>query len=179
MQPREHTLPDGRTLVVRTAVPDDAPAVLGYVHAVSAESTFLAFGPGEFEFTEAEERTFIGDARGTPNALFLLGAIDGGLVSVLTFAGSHRPRLRHCGEFGISVRKAHWGLGIGGHMLDALIDWARAGGLVTKINLRVRTDNRRAIALYERKGFVREGTLTRDKRIDGVYYDNHLMGLQL
>ena len=60
-----------------------------------------------------------------------------------------------------------------------LIEWAKTSGVVTKINLRVRTDNPRAIALYERKGFTFEGTIRRELLIDGVYYDHHLMGLVL
>ncbi|MFP4345076.1 MAG: GNAT family N-acetyltransferase [Anaerolineales bacterium] len=64
-------------------------------------------------------------------------------------------------------------------MLDALLAWARATGVVTKINLRVQTDNRRAIALYERKGFVIGGTIRREIRIDGEYFDHHWMGLAL
>jgi RimJ/RimL family protein N-acetyltransferase len=64
-------------------------------------------------------------------------------------------------------------------MVDALVDWARATGFVTKINLRVRTDNPRAIALYKRKGFVIEGTISREMFLDGKYYSHHWMGLEL
>jgi RimJ/RimL family protein N-acetyltransferase len=64
-------------------------------------------------------------------------------------------------------------------MLDALIEWARGTGIVTKINLRVRTDNRRAIRLYESKEFEIEGTIRRDIRVDGAYFDHHVMGLIL
>ena len=47
-------------------------------------------------------------------------------------------------------------------LIDTLVVWAQGGGVVTKLNLRVRTDHVRAIALYERKGFVeRRHDLTR------------------
>ena len=64
-------------------------------------------------------------------------------------------------------------------MLDRLLDWARRSGIVTKINLRVRVDNLRAIRLYERKGFVREGTVSREALVDGEYFSDHHMGLEL
>ena len=64
-------------------------------------------------------------------------------------------------------------------MLDALIDWARGTGIMTKINLRVRTDNQRALALYERKGFVIEGRIRKQILLEGKYYDRHWMGLEL
>jgi RimJ/RimL family protein N-acetyltransferase len=179
MKPREHRLKNGKVLNIREVVVRDAAAVLEYVHAVSAESPYLTFGPDEFEFTEAEERAFIADSQAAQNRLFILGSVGSSIVGLLNFSGGRRPRIRHCGEFGISVRKAWWGQGVGSLMLDALIAWARETGLVTKINLRVRTDNERAISLYGRKGFVREGTVSRDMQIAGTYFDNYMMGLRL
>jgi RimJ/RimL family protein N-acetyltransferase len=79
----------------------------------------------------------------------------------------------------MSVRKQYWGLGIGSLMLDTLIEWARANQIVKKINLRVRTDNQRAIRLYERKGFVIEGTSRKEILFYGSYFDHHWMGLEL
>jgi RimJ/RimL family protein N-acetyltransferase len=43
----------------------------------------------------------------------------------------------------------------------------------------VRTDNERAIRLYEGKGFVYEGTMRKEFFVDGRYYDLHWMGLEL
>jgi RimJ/RimL family protein N-acetyltransferase len=79
----------------------------------------------------------------------------------------------------MSVRKEYWGLGIGSLMLDTLIDWARATQIVTKVNLRVRTDNQRAIQLYRNKGFVIEGTIRREIRLNDQYFDTYWMGLEL
>jgi RimJ/RimL family protein N-acetyltransferase len=64
-------------------------------------------------------------------------------------------------------------------LLEAMLAWAHAGGVVRKVNLRVRADNVRAIALYERLGFVREGRLTRDLLVDGEFHDTLLMGLAI
>jgi RimJ/RimL family protein N-acetyltransferase len=179
MEPRRHELADGRILLIREAAAEDARSVLAYVQAISGESDFLSFGPGEFELTEPQEEEFLRKCRVADNQLYLLGIIDDVLVAMLSFSGGRRPRLRHAGEFGMSVRRAYWGLSIGSLMLDALIEWARDGGIVKKINLRVRTENRRAIRLYESKGFVIEGTLRKEILLQGQYYDHYWMGLQL
>lgn len=176
---RSHLLPDGRTLVVRDATPADAAALLDYFETVSAESDNLSFGPGEFGWTLTEEEDHLREVAGKDNQLYLVALLDGTIASAITFSGGNRPRTRHCGEFGLSVRRDCWHLGVGGLMIDAMIDWARAGGIVTKINLRVRADNERAIRLYRRKGFVHEGTMTRDSRVEGRYFDHHCMGLEL
>ena len=87
--------------------------------------------------------------------------------------------MRHVGELGMSVVKAYWGQGVGSLLLDTLLSWARQTDIVRKINLRVRSDNGRAVALYERKGFVVEGTLTKEMFVDGEYYDLLAMGRSL
>lgn len=179
MEPRKYQLNDGRFLLIRTAAVEEAAAVLEHVNTVCGESDSLSFGPGEFELTEAEEQEFIRKCLASANQLYLLGSIDDTIVATLHFSGGHRPRVRHSGELGMSVRKLHWGLGIGSLMLDTLIDWATGTGIVRKINLRVRTDNRRAIALYERKGFVMEGTIHKEVLVNGKYYDHHWMGLKI
>jgi RimJ/RimL family protein N-acetyltransferase len=179
MEPQEHALQDGRALLIREATADDARAVLEYVQRVSGESDYLNFGPGEFELTEAQEAEYLRQGHAAEDRLYLVGLIGDRIVSTLSFSGGRRSRVRHSGEFGMSVRKPYWGLGIGSLMLDTLIDWARETGDVTKINLRVRTDNQRAIALYQRKGFVIEGTIRRAIFLDGEYFDHHWMGREL
>ena len=176
MKPSTHLLKDGQILTIREATGSDAQAVLDYVHAISGETDFLIFGSGEFDIPLDREREILQRYHETDNQLYLVGLLDGQIASTLSFSGGHRPRVRHTGEFGLSVRKAYWGLGIGSQMLDALLDWARYGRIIAKINLRVRTDNHRAILLYMRKGFALEGTIRKAIYVDGTYYDHHCMG---
>ena len=179
VDPRSHTLKNGAPLLIREAAATDARAVLDYVEAVSGESDFLAFGPGEFELGETAERDVLQRYADSTNQVYLLGLVDGAVAAALIFSAPQRPRLRHCGELGMSVRKRYWALGIGSLMLDALIAWAKAGQDIRKLNLRVRSDNVRAIRLYEKKGFKLEGTIRREMFLAGTYYDNHCMGLEL
>ena len=179
MEPSKYELKNGPVLLIREAVVQDARAILDYLEQMSGESEFLTFGPGEFELTEAEEEDFLRKYRDSDNQLYILGLIDDTIVSTLIFSAGRRPRVRHSGEFSMSVRKHYWGLGIGSLMLDTLIGWARATEIVKKINLRVRTDNQHAIHLYERKGFVKEGTIRKEIFLNGTYFDQHWMGLEL
>lgn len=175
----QYVLKNEQVLLIRQAKAQDAQAVLDYIEAISAESDFLSFGPGEFELTEAEEEDVLRQYCHSDSQLYLLGLVDDTIVATLTFSAGRRPRVRHSGEFGISVRKRYWRLGIGSLMLDTLIDWARGTEIVKKINLQVRTDNRRAIALYKRKGFAIEGTIRKAIFLNGQYFDHHWMGLEL
>jgi len=179
MQTRGYTLKNGKVLIIRDATPDDASSILTFVETLSGQTEYLSFGPGQFGYTEAQERAFIRNCETSPNALFLMAFIDDVMVGILTFAGGDRPRDRHAGELGLMVPKGHWGNGIGSLLVDTLIRWAEEGGLVTKLNLRVRTDNSRAIALYQRKGFAIEGTITRTTKIGEAYFDSYWMGREV
>ena len=179
MQEIEQTLRDGRRLSLREAEVDDAAAVLNHLAAVASETDFLTFGRRELEITLEEEEDYIDSYRESSCELMLLAFVDARLVGVLTFAGSPRPRLRHTGELGMSVRKADWGQGVGGALLDGLIAWARATTVITKLNTRIRTDNDRALGLFRKKGFAIEGTISRELRIGGAYFGQHALGLEL
>ena len=178
MEPRSYELKNG-SLLIREAEAEDAGALLTYIEDVSGESDYLTFGPGEFELTEREEAEFLRACRASDNEVYLLALAGDEIVGTLNFSAGHRSRVKHSGELGMSVRKAYWGQGVGSSLLDTLLDWAQQTRVIKKINLRVRADNQRAILLYERKGFVREGTLRKEVFLDGVYYDLEWMGLFL
>ena len=179
MEQKEHHLKNGLKLIIREARPQDAADLISYVNKTGSDSNFLSYGPGEFEITEEEEKKILQRFFDTENHLYIIGLIDGKIVASLSFSARRRPRIRHKGEFGMAVDKEYWGLGIGSLVIDELIHWAKETGIITKINLRVRPDNKRAVQLYERKGFVHEGRISRDMVIDGVYYDSCCMGLEL
>lgn len=166
-------------LLIREAKPEDAEKMIEYVHIVSGESKNIGFGPGEFNITPEQEREIVTRYLETDNMIFLLGFIGEELVAMANFSSSQRPRLRHTGELGMSVKKKYWRHGIGQAMLQALIDWAKGTGIIRKMNLRVTTYNTAGIALYEKMGFKRVGVITRDMMIDGEFVDTILMGLEI
>ncbi|HEX7021600.1 MAG TPA: GNAT family protein [Trueperaceae bacterium] len=170
---------DDLAVLLREAVPGDAGTLLDYIEQVSGETENLTFGPGEFGLGVREEAEYLRACHAQENSVYLLALHQEQIIGSINFAAGRRPRVRHSGELGMSVRQPYWGLGVGSLLLDALTAWARQTGVITKLNLRVRTDNERAIRLYQRKGFVREGTLRREMLVGGRYCDLYWMGLVL
>ncbi|NNF08479.1 MAG: GNAT family N-acetyltransferase, partial [Candidatus Eisenbacteria bacterium] len=125
MVPSLKTLRDGSPLEIREATAEDAVPLQSYIEATSAESNFLSFGPGEFGISIEENQVFLEQCQKTDNLLYLVASSRDLIVGSLVFHGGKRPRMRHCGEFGISVSKSHWGLGVGGFLVDAMITWAK------------------------------------------------------
>ena len=88
-----------------------------------------------------------------------------------------RPHIkyRHRAVMGISVRKDHWGCGLGSYLMQLAIDQTRANGF-EQLELGVYSDNARAIHLYEKFGFERYGIQPRAFKLkDGTYRDEIIM----
>jgi RimJ/RimL family protein N-acetyltransferase len=173
---RDLALPDGRLVTIRSAVPDDAPALIECLKRVGGESTYLTFGPEGRGLDEVEQRAVLAGAHAKDNALALVALAGDRIVGNLLFEGGDRSRIRHGGEFGVSVLQGFAGKGVGRAMLEMLIAWAEGSGVVRKLDLRVRSDNLGAIRLYERLGWKIEGLITRDLCIDGIFHDALYMG---
>lgn len=84
----------------------------------------------------------------TPEALL-------GLIGLHPVAAS--ARVAHVRTIGLAVHPDYAGQGIGSQLLRAVIDLADNWLNVTRLSLGVYSHNHRAIDLYERHGFVREG----------------------
>ena len=175
----EVTLKNGELLEIRVATRDDAEAILAYIETASAESTFLTFGPGEFEMTVEQEADFLDASAQSANQVYLVGHVNGELIASAHVGASSRERLRHRGEMGMSVRRSHWGQGVGAAVLDYVIDWARKNPVLTKLDLQVRVDNTRGVALYRGRGFIEEGVLRNQFRVGDELYDLIAMGMDV
>jgi RimJ/RimL family protein N-acetyltransferase len=77
---------------------------------------------------------------------------------------------------GMALLPPFRGRGNGTALIQATLSEARRIGLV-RFELTVHSDNERAIALYEKVGFKKEGTLKDAALIDGHYKDVILMAI--
>ncbi len=150
-------LKDGRECVLRNGTAADAQAVLDVFNLTHFETDFLGSYPDESTLTPEGEADFLQKQTDSDNAIEILAEIEGKAVG-LAGISCVRPRekTRHRAEFGISIDKAYWGLGIGRALTEACIECAKAAGYA-QLELSVVADNAHAIALYESVGFVEYG----------------------
>jgi len=107
-----------------------------------------------------------------PNsALRLAAAIDQKVVGILGLDRNDLPRLSHTATIAIAVHDACAGRGVGSALMAAVIDVADKWWNLIRLELEVYADNVRAITLYERFGFEREGLLRARAWRDGEYVD--------
>lgn len=166
-------------LIIRPATRHDAKDIIKHVKTVGDETDFLTFSSEQFNVTVDEEIKIIANHNSSDNQIFIIAEYEGQIIGVANMMASQKPRLKHIGEFGISVIKSFWRCGVGTAMINYLIDWAKSTEILTKINLMVQKDNLRAIETYKKIGFEVEGEMKRAMYLHGAYHDAFHMGICL
>ena len=168
-----------RDLTIRRLGADDAQAVLDYMKIIGGQSHNLTFGAEGLPFHIQAEAQFLDRyAKHPTNAQW--GVWDQTeLVAVASFDAQERKRMAHRGEIALSVRKDHWHCGIGTLLMETMFAHAHTIPSLNMLTLTVITDNTRAIALYERFGFVICGCWHRFFCVDGTYDDAYSMECDL
>ena len=155
------------------AQPEDAAALLAYLKIIGGETDNLSFGPEGVPLTEEAERAYLAMQAQSCDHIQLLAKANGEIVGTASL--DREPgRMHHRAEFGISLKKAWWGCGAAAVLAQGVLDFARAAG-IEQVDLEVRSDNARAIALYKRLGSRRLCTFPGFFKIGGEPIDFDLM----
>ncbi|MGG2952754.1 GNAT family N-acetyltransferase [Geobacillus stearothermophilus] len=136
IQPRRLMTASGRSIVVRTASPEDAERVVAFVKAVAAEAPYLLTTEAEVVTTSERQKQWLQQMADDPGKLALLAEHDGEMIGFLDFHNGNKRRTKHQGSFGMSVKNGFRGQGIGTALLAALLDWAKENPLFFNIGHR-------------------------------------------
>ena len=159
---------------LRPVSPDDA-----------ADLSAIRRMPGVFEtitgiVTERVERTKRRLAEMDENTHQLVAVIKGesNVETVVAKCGikvDKNPRRRHCANLTVLVHGDYQNCGIGSKLLESILDVADNWLMLVRVELNVAADNERAIHLYEKFGFVNEGTRRCYTIRNGKYVDHLIM----
>lgn len=103
------------------------------------------------------------------------GQTEGQIIGTISLNVSTKPRTRHVGTIGIMVHRDYQGMGVGTRLMQAALDIADNWLMLVRVELNVFCDNAKAIALYEKASFVREGTKRFAAIRNGRYCDEYIM----
>lgn len=159
---------------IRAAEPEDAAALSALI---GSEGVFE--GTSQLPMMPVASRLERFSKVDPAGLLLVACATVNGQEQIIGMVGLHvvQPGLRraHVRGLGISVAKAWQGQGVGQLLMEAALHWADDWAGILRIELTVLTDNARAIALYERHGFVGEGVMRGHILRDGVFADTQMM----
>ena len=164
---KEIALKNGKSCILRNAVAEDAKAYMDYFIQAHSETDFLTTYPDETERNVESESLHLAETAGSENEVEICAIVDGKLVGSAGISMiRNREKLRHRAEFGISIIKEYWGLGIGTALTYSCIECAKAAGYL-QLELEVVAENEDAVRLYQKLGFSefgrnQKGFLTRE-----------------
>jgi len=176
LTPREFKLKNERSIVFRNADDSDATRLISLTASIIMEGRFMITMPHEFKIGTRKEKDWIRSHLMHPGRLLIVADADGELVGMLDFRNGQQQRISHRGTLEMSVRRDWRGVGVGRALLTVMLDWATLNPLIYKVSLSVLSDNRAAISLYRRMGFIEEGRRVDEIQMDaGVFRDDILM----
>lgn len=158
-------LPD---IIIRALEPGDLPELTEAWNQPNAYAGTL-----QLPYTSVDARQKR-SAGASANLTRLVAVIEGkviGCIGLERFAN----RRSHAGQFGLAVHDAYAGRGAGTALISAVIDLADNWLNLKRLELSVYADNARAIALYERFGFEREGVNRAYAWRNGAFVDSLAM----
>ena len=104
-----------------------------------------------------QESQFLKEKSESKNEIEIVAVVNNVVVGTAGIeAVGKKYKIRHRAEFGISVAKEFWGLGIGQALTTACIECAKVAGYV-QLELNVVADNVSALSIYKKAGFVEYG----------------------
>ena len=150
-------LKDGRECVLQNGRECDGKEALSNFILTHEQTDYLLTYPDENSMTAEQEAAFLKEKAESDNEIEILAWVDDVVVGMAGIeAVGSQEKLCHRADFGISIDRRYWNLGIGTSLLYACIECARLAGY-EQLELNVVAENETAIAMYEKAGFVEYG----------------------
>jgi RimJ/RimL family protein N-acetyltransferase len=163
---------DGRRWILRPGRPTDGRGLARLFADVRREGRWLITAPGAV--SEPSESFWISEMIRAAEHLVLVAEGDGEIVGNVLVSVDRGVSTEHIGVLSITLADGWRDVGIGTVLVEAAQRWAADRGL-RKVSLGVFPDNDRAIAVYEKCGFVREGLRRMQYRSGDAFRDEVLM----
>lgn len=143
-------LKNGMECRLRNGMECDGQAVLDNFNLTHGETDYLLTYPDENSFNVTQESQFLKEKSESENEIELVAVVDHTIVGTAGIeAVGSKYKVRHRAEFGISVAREFWGLGIGQALTAACMECAKAAGYI-QLELTVVAGNERAVSMYKK-----------------------------
>lgn len=171
---------NGKEALLRNGEASDGKVVCENFNLTHSETDYLLTYPDENSLTTEEEAKFLERKSESANEIEIVAFVDGKVAGTAGIdAVGTKYKTKHRAEFGVSIAKEYWGLGLGRALTEACIKCAKEAGY-TQLELDVVSDNQNAVALYKKAGFAEFGRNPKGfKSRTGEYQELVLMRLEL
>jgi RimJ/RimL family protein N-acetyltransferase len=162
---------NGEEIIMRPVVKQDAEEIIKSAEIIIAEGKYLQ---KEEPRSLLEEISFIQQVSQLNN-MYTAVEREGKVVGVARILRGELEMKKHTGVFRTWIHPDSQGLGIGKEIMNYTLRWGK-GNELHKIWLTVFSSNEKAVNVYEKVGFIKEGTLRDQVKVNGKYEDEIYMG---
>ncbi len=160
---------------VRSATIDDVVDLVELGNRLEGEAEFmLGSAVDPVSGTRLIKASLEQEIPGQPRSRAFVAETGGAIVGLCLCRELSHQAQKGIVQLGLGVDEKLRRQGMGLALTEFALDWASRAG-VHRVQLTVVKANTPAVALYERAGFVVEGSLSRAARIDGRQHDLYVM----
>lgn len=164
-------------MTIRTIRESDVEDLFRMMCLLDEETEYMLYEPGERQSVTPNLGRLhaIAEEAASGTILFLVAENENNeIVGFLSAMRGRLNRTRHTAQIVVGIRKAYRRQGIGTEFFRRLDAWASENGVV-RLELTVECENKAAIRLYEKSGFLKEGVHAKSMKVNGAYVDEYCM----
>lgn len=171
----ERMIVDDVECVIRPARQEDLASIVDAIRSVTAPGIHIVAETVARELDRDEALLRHNDVE---SRMFFVATVDDDVVGWVHLDAPEIAKLRHTAELTLGVLDSYRSLGIGTHLLDRGLDWARTHGY-EKVYQSVPASNQSAIEFLEANGWAVEAIREHHYKIDDEYVDEVMLGVEL
>ena len=176
-EPKQITLKNSKTVVIRQAKVSDAEDLLNCVKTYIPTSKYIPKLESEIKLTVDQEKDWINSFIVNDNSLLLVAEYEGKIIGNIDLTGNRRKIMEHTAVIGMGMLKEWQDIGLGTALLSAIIEWAKNNPILELIWLQVYTENESGLNLYRKMGFTENGIIKNFFKQDNRYF--HILTMSL
>ncbi len=150
-------LRNNQHVTIRPAFSSEANEVAEFFKTVTEETEFLSKQADEAS-SPAEIGRFLRVLELSENSLFLVAKSSGKVIGMGQVVFCNKKKSRHRATVSVAVKKKFWGMGLGTALMQFMAAFSKKNG-ARQLELTVMSENKRAISLYDRQGFIVVGRI--------------------
>jgi ribosomal protein S18 acetylase RimI-like enzyme len=164
---------DGRKVVLRTPRWEDLDDFLELINSLVDEKADILRNERVSREEEIDWLSKVLSRLEKDETFYMVAEVNEKVVGVSEIS-TRSGYEKHVGVIGIAIRSGFRDLGVGTHMMQALVEQARKMGLKV-LTLSAFATNKRAIHVYEKARFVQTGSVPKKIFKDGDYIDEIIL----
>ena len=126
-------------LLIREAEVEDAAELVAFLNRVSVETDFTSLDRNGILMTDTEMELFLDKQAHSENQITLLALLNDEIAGLVNITADQRKRVRHIGDLFIVIGQKYWNNGLGSLLLEEVVEWAQASGILRRLQLTVQT----------------------------------------